>query len=104
VAAGHPAISGPDQALVPTVDRAFAKVTDIAGAARLALMLEDFAGATEQSAISAVKAKSSIKVAASIQPVELQHAAVLLFVLGEYPVPNAFSPLVGARPFSDYTG
>jgi len=104
VAAGHPAITGPDQALVPTVNKAFAKVTDVAGAAKLALMLEEIAGATYQSAVSAVKAKSSVQVAASIQPVELQHAAVLLFVLGEYPVPNAFSPLSGARPLSDYTG
>jgi hypothetical protein len=104
VAAGHPAITGPDQALVPTVDKAFAKVTDVGGAAQLALTLEDIAGATYQSAISAVKAKSSIQVAASIQPVELQHAAILHFVLGQYPVPNAFSPLVGARPLTDYTG
>ena len=103
-AAGHPAVTGPDKALVPTVDTAFAKVTDVGGAAKLALMLEDIAGATYQLAVSAVKAKSSIQVAASIQPVELQHAAILNFVLGQYPVPNAFSPVAGARTLSDYTG
>jgi hypothetical protein len=103
-AAGHPAVTGPDQALVPTVDKAFAKVTDVTGAAKLALTLEDIAAATYQSAISAVSAKSSVQVAASIQPVEMQHAAVLLFVLGEYPVPNAFSPVTGARTLADYTG
>ena len=103
-AAGHPAVTGPDHALVPTVDKAFAKVTDVTGAAKLALTLEDIAAATYQSAISAVSAKSSIQVAASIQPVEMQHAAVLLFVLGEYPVPDAFSPVTGARTLADYTG
>ena len=51
--------------------------------------------------MSAVSATSSIKVAASIQPVEMQHAAILNFVLGKYPVPNAFSPLVGARTLTD---
>ncbi|MHB8429211.1 MAG: hypothetical protein ACYDDZ_01605 [Acidimicrobiales bacterium] len=86
------------------------------GAAQLALELEEIAGATHQSAVSSVKASSSVnassavkvsssvKVAASIEPVELQHAAILLFVLGKYPVPNAFNPLTGARPVSDYTG
>ncbi len=103
-AAGHAPITGPDQALVPTVDKQFAKVTDVTGAAELALELEEIAGATYQSAVSAVKASSSIKIAASIEPVELQHAAILLFVLGKYPIPNAFSPLTGARPVSDYTG
>ena len=104
VAAGHPAITGPDQTLVPVVNSAFAKVTDVTGAAELALTLEDIAAATYQSAVSAVTATSSIKVAASIQPVEMQHAAVLLFVLGEYPVPDAFSPVTGARTLADYTG
>ncbi|MGD0311165.1 MAG: ferritin-like domain-containing protein [Acidimicrobiales bacterium] len=103
VAAGHAAITTPDAALVPTVTKDFAKVTDVTGAARLALMLEDIAAATYQSAISAVKATSSVKVAASIQPVEMQHAAILNFVLGQYPVPNAFSPTSDARPLTDYT-
>jgi hypothetical protein len=103
VAAGHKAITVPDPVLTPVITADFAKVTDVAGAAKLALMLEDVAAATYQSAVSAVKATSSIKVAASIQPVEMQHAAILNFVLGQYPVPNAFSPLADARPLTDYT-
>jgi len=42
--------------------------------------------------------------AASIQPVEMQHAAILHFILGQYLVPDAFSPLAGPRPLSDYHG
>ncbi len=103
VAAGHSAITKPDPVLVPVVTKDFAKVTDITGAAKLALMLEDIAAATYLSAVSAVKATSSVKVAASIQPVEMQHAAILNFILGQYPVPNAFSPLADARPLTDYT-
>jgi Ferritin-like domain len=103
VSAGHKAVTVTDPVLTPVITADFAKVTDIAGAAKLALMLEEGAAATYQSAISAVTANSSVKVAASIQPVEMQHAAILNFVLGEYPVPNAFSPLADARPLSDYT-
>jgi hypothetical protein len=103
VAAGHAAVTTPDTALVPTVTKDFAKVTDVTGAAKLALTLEDIAAATYQSAISTVEATSSVKVAASIQPVEMQHAAILNFVLGQYPVPNAFSPTKEARPLTDYT-
>ncbi len=103
VAAGHPAVTAPDPVLVPVVKKDFAKVTDVTGAAMLALTLEDIAAATYQAAVGAVKATSSIKVAASIQPVEMQHAAILNFVLGKYPVPLAFSTTTAARPVSDYT-
>jgi len=104
VAAGHAAVTTPDPVLTPVIVADFKKVTDVTGAAKLALTLEDVAAATYQSAISAVKATSSVKVAASIQPVEMQHAAILNFVLGQYPVPNAFSPTASARPLTDYTG
>jgi hypothetical protein len=102
--AGHAAITTPDPVLTPVITADFKKVTDVPGAAKLALMLEEVAGATYQSAVGAVKAMSSVQVAASIQPVELQHAAILNFALGQYPVPNAFSPLMNARPLTDYTG
>ena len=42
--------------------------------------------------------------AASIQPVELQHAAILNFVLGMYPVPDAFSKTALARTPDDEIG
>jgi len=90
--------------LTPVVDQMFAKVTDVAGLATLALTLENTAAQTYQAAISEVTANSSVKVAASIQPVEMQHAAILYFVTGQYPVPNAFNPTNLARPGSDYSG
>jgi Ferritin-like domain len=103
VAAGHKAITATDPVLTPIVVADFKKVKNVTGAAKLALTLEDIAASTYQSAISAVKATSSVKVAASIEPVEMQHAAILNFVLGQYPVPNAFSPTREARPLTDYT-
>ena len=46
----------------------------------------------------------AIQVAASIQPVEMQHAAILNFVLGNYPVPDAFAKTDGARTPDDKIG
>jgi hypothetical protein len=83
------------------VTPAFAKVTDVAGLAKLALELENVAGSTYLSAIGAIGNKDGIKVAASIEPVELQHAAILNFVLGNYPVPDGFTPTAGARTTTD---
>ena len=45
-----------------------------------------------------VSAPAGIKTAATIEPVELQHAAILNFVLGKYPVPDTFTKMDGARP------
>jgi len=84
-------VTTPDPRLQPTVDAAFKNVKDVVGAARLALMLEDIASQTYLAAIPKLKAPESIALAASIQPIDMQHAAVLHFVLGEYPVPDVFA-------------
>ena len=51
-----------------------------------------------------LSSKGGIQITASIQPVEMQHAAILNFVLGQYPVPNSFAPTAGARTPSDKVG
>jgi rubrerythrin len=86
------------------VDAKFAKVKDVAGVAELALTLEGIAAATYLEAIKAVSSKSARAIAASIQPVELQHVAILHFVLGSYPVPEAFASASGAAPVSAANG
>lgn len=88
---GKPEVAASDPDLQATVDSTFASVKDVVAAARLALMLEDIASATYLAAIPKLKAPESIALAASIQPVDMQHAAVLHFVLGEYPVPDVFA-------------
>ena len=115
--AGHPAVTATDPVVTPIVQAAFAKVTDASGLAQLALLLENTAAQTYQSAIPALTASKSIAVAATIQPVEMQHAAILYYVLGQYPgiqgtastsfasgTPLSFNPLDLARPVSDYSG
>ncbi|HLM18416.1 MAG TPA: ferritin-like domain-containing protein [Acidimicrobiia bacterium] len=102
--AGKKAVSGVDLTVKKSVDKAFAQVKDVPGLAMLALDLENSAAATYLSAIGVVKSPAGIKTAATIQPVEMQHAAILNFVLGEYPVPDAFAKTTGARSVKDKVG
>jgi hypothetical protein len=100
--AGKQPVTAVDPVIQPTINTAFAKVTNVAGLAELALMVENIAGETYQNGLSVIKSAAGIKTAASIQPVEFQHAAILSFVLGKYPVPSAFTGVSSARPPSDY--
>jgi Ferritin-like domain len=85
--------------LTPTVQSDFAKVTDITGLAQLAITLETIAAQTYQAETSKLKSSSAIALSSSIQPVEMQHIAILYYVLGMYPgaqtssgTPLAFNP------------
>ena len=85
--------------LTPTVQSDFAKVTDIAGLAQLAVALETIAAQTYQAETSKLKSSAAIQLSSSIQPVEMQHIAILYYVLGMYPgaqtssgTPVAFNP------------
>jgi hypothetical protein len=116
-AAGKTAVTVTDPALTPTVNTAFGKVTNVTQLAQLALLIENIAAQTYQAAIPALSASSSVAVAATIHPVEMQHAAILYYVLGQYPgiqgtqanmfssgSPLAFNPTALARPATDYSG
>jgi Ferritin-like domain len=98
--AGYDAITAPNATIGKTINAAFAKVTTVPGVAKLALTLEDAAAATYLEAIGVVTETRAIETAATIQPVEMQHAAILNFVLGSYPVPNSFALLGAAAPLS----
>jgi hypothetical protein len=106
--AGKPAVTVTDPAVTPMVKAAFAKVTDITGLAMLALELENVAAQTYQNGVAVLKSTQAISTAATIQPVEMQHAAILYYVLGKYPgyqsssgQPQAFNGTQLARPPSD---
>ena len=106
--AGHRAVSEPDMVVKPIVDQAFAQVKSVADLAKLARLLENTAAATYQDGVNKLSDKKSVMTLASIQPVERQHAAILSYVLGEYPVPDTFSSTSKkgeeARPASDVKG
>jgi hypothetical protein len=104
--AKHSAITGIDTTVnTGVVQPAFANVTTLAQAAQLALQLESVAAATYLDAIDNVLTTTAgIQTTASIQPVEMQHIAILNFMLGTYPVPESFASTSGARPVSDQIG
>ena len=89
--AGGEAVTKPNATLKPTVDAEFAKVKDVAGAAKLALLLEQIAAATYLNAQNVLTDKDAIQLAGSIQIIDAQHVSILLYVLGEYPVPDVFA-------------
>lgn len=90
VSGGQPKVTQPNATLKPTVDAAFAKVKDAAGAAGLALMLEEIAAQTYLKAIPTLTQKASIMLAGQIYIVDQQHQAILRYALGMYPVPVTF--------------
>jgi hypothetical protein len=116
-AAGKPAVTATDPALTPTVQAKFAQVKNVTGLAQLALLIENVAAQTYQNGVAVLSNPQAVAVAATIQPVEMQHAAILYYALGQYPgiqgtaansyasgTPLAFNPITLARPPSDYTG
>ena len=89
-AANVPAITGVPLSNQPQVLSALGAVTTVGGLANLALDLENQAAETYLFAEGNVSSAGGIATAASIAPVEAMHAAILQFVLGEYPVPDSF--------------
>ncbi len=89
--AGESAVTEAPAELESKVMEQFAQVTDVAGVAELALMLEQTAADTYFAVIPKLKNEDAVKLAASIQPIDMQHAAILHYVMGDYPVPETFA-------------
>lgn len=105
--AGAQPFTAPDPALAGAVTETYGKVKDLGGLAMLALTLENTAAATYTKQLESLTSPEAVAAVATIAPVERQHAAVLSYVLGEYPVPDTFVQLgqtatsLGARPSTD---
>ncbi len=82
---GKARVTTTNPTLTPTVKSDFAKVTNVVELANLALLLETIAAETYQVETSKLMSTEAIGLSASIQPVEMQHIAILYYVLGEYP-------------------
>ncbi|MCX4690078.1 ferritin-like domain-containing protein [Kitasatospora purpeofusca] len=91
--AGKPAITDVPLSNQPVTLQALGAATDVATVAKLALSLEDQAAQTYLFATYNVTSPGGIATAASIAPVEAMHAAILNYVLGQYPVPDDFLPV-----------
>ncbi len=77
--------------LQSTVDQRLGQVKDVTGVAELALTLEQIAADTYFSVIPQIENAEALRLATTIQPIDMQHVAVLRYVLGDYPVPDAFA-------------
>lgn len=90
--AGVPAITDVPLSNQPDTMAALGKATSVGDVAKLALQLEDQAAQTYLFTAYNVTSPAGIATAASIAPVEAMHAAILNYVLGQYPVPDDFLP------------
>ncbi|MDI5973313.1 ferritin-like domain-containing protein [Streptomyces sp. SL13] len=90
--AGKSAITGVPLSNQAATTAALGKAASVGDVAKLALQLEDQAAQTYLFATYNVTSAAGIATAASIAPVEAMHAAILNFVLGQYPVPDDFLP------------
>jgi rubrerythrin len=89
--AGESEVTSPPPELESAVMEQFGQVTDVAGVAALALMLEQTAADTYFAVIPKLQNEDAVKLASTIQPIDMQHAAILHYVMGDYPVPKAFA-------------
>lgn len=87
---GVPTITGVPLSNQPATLQALSGASTVGDVAKLALELENQAAQTYLFAAGNVSSAGGISTAASIAPVEAMHAAILQFVLGDYPVPDSF--------------
>jgi hypothetical protein len=91
-----PAVTGTPLTIASGQVAMLEAATSVPEVAKLALGLENAAADTYTFAAANVTDTGGIMTAASIQPVETMHAAILSFVLGQYPVPLSFIGIDGA--------
>lgn len=96
-----PAVTGVPLAGRKPVMTAARSVATVAEAAALALRLETQAAQAYVSASGALTSATGVAAAASIAPVEAMHAAILRFILGEYPAPASFAGTSDAARLSN---
>jgi hypothetical protein len=102
--AGLPAVTGAPLTITAKAVADLGKTTSVASVVKLALTLEDAAAQTYTYATANVTDAGGIMTAATIQPVEAMHAAILNFVLGQYPVPASFIAIDKAVKPDAFTG
>lgn len=102
--AGKPAITGTPVSIAADSVAALKGAKTLPAVATVALGLENAAAQTYVFAAANVTDPGGIGVAATIAPVEAMHAAILSFVLGKYPVPDADIGIAKAVPPSAFTG
>ncbi|MGH3720316.1 MAG: ferritin-like domain-containing protein [Pseudonocardiaceae bacterium] len=88
--AGKPTVDGAPLTITNDQVSMLTAANSVPEVAKLALNLENVAAQTYTFAAANVSDAGGIMTAATIQPVETMHAAILNFILGQYPVPESF--------------
>jgi hypothetical protein len=88
--AGKPTINDAPLSITQDQVNMLNAATSVPDVAKLALNLENVAAQTYTFATANVADAGGIMTAATIQPVETMHAAILNFILGQYPIPDSF--------------
>jgi hypothetical protein len=102
--AGLPTIMGTPLTIAKAEVAKLGQAKSVVDVAELALGLENAAAETYTFAVANVTDAGGIMTAATIQPVEAMHAAILNFVLGRYPVPMSDIGTSNAVAPSAFTG
>ena len=89
--AGRPTVVEAPANLATAVAEQFAAAIDGVGAARVALGVERTAAATYLNALGNLISEPAIRLAGSMLSIDQQHISLLLFAVGEYPVPESFA-------------
>ena len=105
-AAGESAVSGADTSLLTAlITPSLPTLKTLHDLVGFALQIERIAAATYLDAVQhALATTGAIQTAAAIQPVEMQHVAILGLLAGSSPVPDSFATSVGARTTADTLG
>jgi hypothetical protein len=101
---GKAKVATPQLTVAAAQIKALESHTTLTQVTEQALALENIAAETYLGAEQAVVNPGGYKIAATIAPVEAMHAAILNYVLGNYPVPNSFIGGSLALPPSAFTG
>jgi Ferritin-like domain len=91
-----PRVTGTPLTIAPALTSRVTATRGVMQVAEIALDLEKTAAATYAMAVADGQYADGIAIAATIAPVEAQHAAVLAFILGQDPVPAPYLATTGA--------
>jgi Ferritin-like domain len=88
--AGKPTLSDAPLSITQQQMAVLTAAKSVPDVAKFALNLENVAAQTYTAATTSLSEHTAIMTAVTIQPVETMHAAILNFVIGEYPIPDTF--------------
>jgi hypothetical protein len=91
VRAGRPTVSLAPVEAAASLNLQLSSVADAAGVARVAFSLERLVAATYLDAVQHLEAEQFVGLAGSILAIDRQHMSILLFTLGDDPVPESFA-------------